>query len=72
MDIVMTVTGIISGFKVIYDVYRDWRKKRQDRASEKQNLSLQKLLHENGSKIQNEYDLDLRRLGETFKTGDGE
>jgi hypothetical protein len=70
MEVGALVAAIVSACVGIYQVDRDWRKRRTERSSQKENLSLQMVLSEHGSAIEREYDSDLRRLGEIFKTGD--
>ncbi|RYP45950.1 hypothetical protein DL768_007769 [Monosporascus sp. mg162] len=70
LEVGAIVPAIVSAAVGIYQVYRDWQKRKEERKSETQNQALQRLLSGNGAAIQKEYDRDRRRLGDIFERGD--
>ncbi|KAF6814106.1 hypothetical protein CMUS01_12710 [Colletotrichum musicola] len=70
LEVAALVPAIVSAAVAVYDKYRDWRNRARARKDQAQNEELQQSLQQNGPLIQSEYDTDLQRIGQRFKTGD--
>nr|OQO23409.1 hypothetical protein B0A51_11941 [Rachicladosporium sp. CCFEE 5018] len=64
------VASVISAFSGATSLYRAWRKDRRERLDMIQNEELQSLVSTSGGRVQQEYDVDFRRMGRKFAEGD--
>ncbi|KAK6432639.1 hypothetical protein LTR95_011190 [Oleoguttula sp. CCFEE 5521] len=64
------VASVISAFSGATSLYRSWRKDRKERRQKAENEELQSLVSTSGTHVQEEYDLDFRRMGQRFAEGD--
>lgn len=70
IETAMLVAGIVSAFSGATTLFREWRKQRRERRESKANKELNSLVKKSGPDVQNEYDIDFRRLGRVFARGD--
>lgn len=71
LEVLAAVTSIVSAFNGSLSLYRSWRDKRGDRASDHQNYQLECSLYAGGTAIQEEYDRCYSSHGHRFASGDG-
>jgi hypothetical protein len=72
LEVFAVIAGIISAYIGAHIVFQDWRKARESRRRNKQNLKLNKSLVVGSSIIQHTYDEHFARLGNRFAVGDSE
>lgn len=72
LEVVGVIAGIISAYTSAHLVFQNWRKARESRRHNKQNLKLDNSLLVGSSTIQQTYDEHFARLGRRFAVGDGE
>ncbi|TVY82128.1 hypothetical protein LSUE1_G003549 [Lachnellula suecica] len=70
LELLAAVTSIVSAFHGSLSLYRSWRDKQDDRASDEENRLLEYSLYIGATTIQKEYDRYYVRLGHRFSSGD--
>ncbi len=70
LEVVGVIAGIISAYTGAHVVFQNWRKARESRRHNKQNLKLDNSLVVGSSTIQQTYEDHFARLGQRFAVGD--
>lgn len=64
IEVVGLDAGIVSAFSSTASLYRDWRKRREERERQQANDNLEVMVNQGGRDVHEEYDQDFRRLGQ--------
>ena len=70
LEVVALVAGISAAFTGAAQLHRTWKDSRRDRRNKRENQQLQQLVSTGGPRVQQAYDDNFRRMGESFARGD--